>query len=97
MKNKKNLDNILTGMIPGLLIPLITLLIIWKIRYDGGLMEFLATFHHMDMLSKLLSLACLPNLLLFFVFIWTNRIISSRGVIFATLIIAVLMLVLKFA
>jgi len=97
MKNKKSLDSILIGLIPGVIFPLITLLIIWRIRYDGGLVEFLATFQRMGMLSKVLSLATIPNLLLFFVFIWTNRILSARGVIFATLILAALMLVLKLA
>jgi len=97
MKNKKSMDSILIGLIPGLIFPLITLLIIWRIRYDGGLVEFLATFQRMGMLSKVLSLATIPNLLLFFVFIWTNRILSARGVIFATLILAALMLVLKLA
>jgi hypothetical protein len=51
----------------------------------------------MGLLSKLLSLSAIPNLLLFFVFIWTNRPFSARGVIFATLVVALVMLVLKFS
>jgi hypothetical protein len=48
------------------------------------------------MLSKVVSLAAIPNLLLFFLFIWTKRNFSARGVIFATLLLAFVMLILKF-
>ena len=50
----------------------------------------------LGMLSKVLSLAAVPNLLLFFVFIWTHKNFSARGVIFATLLVAFVMLILKF-
>jgi len=73
------------------------LLVIWLVRFDGGLGEFVLSFQQMSMLSKVISLAALPNLLLFFLFIWTNRTFSARGVIFATLVVAMVMLVLKFA
>lgn len=85
------------GLIPGIFLPLTTLIIIWTIKYEGGFFEFLTTFQHLGLLSKIVSLAAIPNLLLFFLFIWTDRTFSSRGVIFATLVLAFLMLVLKFA
>ena len=87
----------LWGLIPGIILPLTTLIIIWIVKYDGGFFEFLTTFQHKGLLSKVVSLAAIPNLLLFFLFIWTDRTFSSRGVIFATLVLAFLMLVLKFA
>jgi hypothetical protein len=95
--SKKRFDTVLTGLIPGLLLPLATLLIIWTVRYEGGLKDFLTSFQQLQMLSKVLSLSTIPNLLLFFLFIWTNRTFSARGVIFATLVVAAVMLVLKFA
>ena len=85
------------GLIPGIFLPLTTLIIIWAVKYDGGFFEFLTKFQHRGLLSKVVSLAVIPNLLLFFLFIWTDRTFSSRGVIFATLVLAFLMLVLKFA
>jgi hypothetical protein len=97
MAKAKKFDTLLTGLIPGLILPIVTLLVIWAVRFDKGLGEFLSSFHAMDMLSKIISLAAIPNLLLFFVFIWTNRVISARGVIFATLLVAMVMLLLKFA
>ena len=85
------------GLIPGIILPTIALIIIWAIKFDGGFFEFLTEFQHSGLLSKVVSLAAIPNLLLFFLFIWTDRTFSSRGVIFATLVLAFVMLVLKFA
>jgi hypothetical protein len=97
MKNERPLDSMAAGLIAGLLLPVATLVGIWLIRYEGGLGEFLRSFQKMGMLSKVISLSTLPNLLLFFACIWTGRNVSARAVIFATLIVALVMLVLKFA
>lgn len=86
----------LTGLIPALVLPVLTLIGFWILKSDRGLWEFLKQFQQMRMLSKVVSLAVLPNLLLFFIFIWTNRNFSARGVIFATLLLAFFMLILKF-
>lgn len=95
MSNKK-FDTLLSGLIPALVLPVLTLLVIWLVKSDGGLREFLVRFQQMKMLSKLVSLAAIPNLLLFFIFIWTNRNFSARGVIFATFLLAFIMVILKF-
>lgn len=97
MKARKRFDTLLTGLIPGMVLPLATVVVIWAIQSDEGLLRFLQKFQHQHILSKLVSLAALPNLLLFFLFIWTDRTFSARGVIFATLLLAFVMLVLKFA
>lgn len=97
MAEIKRLDSMALGLIAGILIPMVTLVIIWLVRYDMGLVEFLSSFQKIGALSKLVSLSVIPNLLLFFVFIWTGRSFSARGVIFATLVVALVMLVLKYA
>ncbi len=97
MASKKRFDTVPIGLILGLVLPLVTMLIIWAIRYEGGLKDFVSDFQQIHMLSKVISLSAIPNLLLFFLFIWTNRIFSARGVIFATLVVAMVMLVIKFA
>ena len=97
MKTEKRFDTLLTGLIPGILLPLATLVIIWILQSEEGLLDFLQKFQQRQILSKLVSLAALPNLILFFLFIWTDRTFSARGVIFATLVLAFVMLVLKFA
>lgn len=87
----------IAGFIPGLILPVAGVVLFWAIRYEGTLFEFLGTFQRLNTLSKILSLAVIPNLLLFFIFIWTDRTFSARGVIFATLVMALVMLVLKIA
>ncbi len=97
MAVSKRFDSVVAGLVTGLLLPFVTLLIFWIIRYDGGPGEFLTSFQRIGMLSKIVSLSVIPNLLLFFLFIWTDRTFSARGVIFATLVVAMVMLVLKFS
>jgi len=97
MKTERILNSMAAGLIAGIILPVISMIVIWLIRYDGGFFEFISHFQRLGMLSKVVSLATIPNLLLFFVCIWTNRNFSARGVIFATLIVAFIMLVLKFA
>jgi hypothetical protein len=91
----KRFDSLLTGLAPALVLPSLTMLCIWLIRSDSPLIEFLTDFQKLHLLSKLISLSVIPNLLLFFLFIWTGRNLSARGVIFATLLLAFLMLILK--
>lgn len=97
MAAERRFDSVLTGLILGLIIPVVTMVIIWVVRFEISLSDFLSSFQQMRVLSKVISLAAIPNLLLFFLFIWTNRPYSARGVIFATLVVAMVMLVLKFA
>jgi hypothetical protein len=93
---EKRFDSMWHGLVSGFLLPPATLVIFWLVKSDLGLWNFLQRFQMLGMLSKVLSLATIPNLLLFFVFIWTRRNFSARGVIFATLVMAFVMLVLKF-
>ena len=92
----KKFNTLLYGRVPGVVLPVLTLLGIWMVKSDSGLMRFLVDFQRMGMLSKMLSLSAIPNLLLFFLFIWTDRNLSARGVVFATLLLAFVMLILKF-
>ncbi|MCD4709802.1 MAG: hypothetical protein K8R52_03080 [Bacteroidales bacterium] len=94
--SEKKFNTVLSGFVPALVIPSLTLLGFWIVKSESTLVEFLVKFQQLHMLSKVMSLSTIPNLLLFFLFIWTNRNFSARGVIFATLLLAFLMLILKF-
>ncbi len=93
--SEKKFNTLLTGLIPALVLPALTLLVFWLIKSDRGFVDFLVYFQEMKMLSKVVSLTAIPNLLLFFLFIWTKRNFSARGVIFATFLLAFVMLILK--
>ena len=72
----------LWGLIPGIILPLTTLIIIWVVKYDGGFFEFLKTFQQKGLLSKVISLAAIPNLLLFFpIYMDRPDIFIQRGYI----------------
>ena len=45
---------------------------------------------------KLISICVFPNLLAFFIFIWTNYLKSARGVLLATFIYAFIIFIGKF-
>jgi hypothetical protein len=97
MKRVEEYNKLLYGLILGILVPAITFFITWKITYDGSIIDYFRSFRQMERLAGLVSLSTIPDLLLFFIFIWLNMYRSARGVIFATFILAFLMLILKFS
>jgi len=94
--SERRFDTLLTGLLPALVLPAMALLGFWIVKSDRGFVDFLVYFQEMKLLSKVVSLLAIPNLLLFFLFIWTKRNFSARGVIFSTFLLAFVMLILKF-
>ena len=85
-----------TGFLPGLVLPVLMLILIWFLKSDLALKDFILDFQRRGTLAKALALTGVPNLLLFYIFIWTKRSYAARGVILATLILAGFSLILKF-
>ena len=95
MKTKVN--NIYLGIILGILVPAITIFLVYKIRFNQyNLEEFFNTFIQRKVLSSLLSLCIIPNLLVFMIFIWLNYLYSARGVLLSTFIIGFIIVGVKF-
>jgi hypothetical protein len=89
-------NSLKTGFIPGILLPLVSLLVFYLYRYsDIPMVEFGRFIFFRDLLSPLISLIILPNLLLFFIFIRKDFLLSARGVLLATFFFAGLIMVLK--
>lgn len=88
-------DKLEIGLVLGLLLPVLAIVILWLFNSEESIFKYLKGFYKVNSIAGLVSLSALPNLLLFFIFIWTNRYRSARGVIFATLIVAAIMLLLK--
>jgi len=91
----RNLNRMYYGFISGLIIPVLFMLIILFVRKDEKtLIDFFDAFYQTGILPKLISICLIPNLLLFFIFIWTNHYKAARGVIlsmfFAGLVIGLL-------
>ena len=61
----------------------------------GSLSRFLTALQLTEMFSSVVSLSALPNLLLFFVFIWTKRNRSAKGVLTAVMLITIMVAYLR--
>jgi hypothetical protein len=96
MKIAEKYDRLAVGLAGGLLLPVLAFLVSWLILSDGPLSQYIERFQNFNRISSLISLSALSNLLLFFLFLWKNMYSSARGVIFATLILAFVMLIVKF-
>lgn len=95
MKSKVN--NIYLGIISGLIIPVISLFLLYKIRFSQfNPEEFINLFLQKKVLSSLLSLCVIPNLLVFMIFIWLNYLYSARGVLLSTFIVGFIIVGVKF-
>ena len=95
MNKIRKFDKLLVGLILGLLLPVLAIVIFWLFNSEESLFYYLKGFYRVNSLAGLISLSAIPNLLLFFIFIWTNRNRSAKGVIFATLIVTLIMLLFK--
>ena len=91
------LNKMYVGFVLGLLVPLMALLI-FNLEAFGHLSagEFLQQLISKKKLSAAISLGLIPNLLVFFIFIWLSYLYSARGVLAATLVFAILALITKY-
>ena len=90
---KPELNSQKTGLIAGIVLPLISFVLFYLFRYrEIPFFEFIRHIHSREILSPLLSLNILPNLILFYLFIRKDYLFSARGVVLATLLFAVIVL-----
>jgi hypothetical protein len=87
---RKKLDNAWFGFAAGMSAPLLTLFIFYLIRYSH--LSFRDFYENIlvanNIITPSISLCVITNLLVFFIFIWTNRNFSARGVLFSTFVYA---------
>ncbi len=89
-------NNLLSGFIPGILLPIVFLsVIIWVRMNDNNFFEYLGSLYQINVLSKIISICLIPNLLLFFLFIWTNKLRSARGVLLSMFVAGLVIVLLK--
>lgn len=98
MKKRRPEIELRIGALAGIIAPLLAALAfyLYNINQYNGLVDFVIQITKLGILTELISLFLVPNLLVFFFFIWRNRIEASKGVIFATLFFGVIMVILKF-
>lgn len=86
----------ISGIIAGVLTPLLVSYLIYRFRYfgDRSFFDFIKAMITLESFGKLMSLSVLPNLLLFFLAIWSERLLAARGVLIATLLFGITMVIL---
>ncbi len=85
-----------TGLIIGLVLPILVMFIFYEFRNMQSFDMFINLVKKAGILTHLISLCVLPNLFVFFIFMWTNRLHSAKGVIGATFIYTFIVLIMKF-
>lgn len=95
MVNRYN--NIRLGAVLGMLAPLLASAVIYIVAFRGmPLGEYLELLVFRKRLSSIVSLSVLPNLMLFFIFIWLNYLYSAKGVLASTFVFAFIVVLTKF-
>ncbi len=88
----------IVGIVIGLIVPLLFSYLLFQGRYQGDLafIDFVKAMFQLHSLGKLVSVSVLPNLLVFFVAIWTERLLAARGIVIATLVYTLATVLLYF-
>lgn len=91
---KKNLDKLWVGLLFRIIVPLFVMLIFYYSSYAYlTVPEFLRRMVFAAIIFKVLSLCAVANLGVFFLFYKTENDRAARGVIFATMIFAILTMI----
>jgi hypothetical protein len=94
---RTRLNNFITGIIAGLLLPFISLCGYWL--YSFKFLNFIPQFFNFlllgRVLSAVLSLCLIPNLGMFFLFINKEYYKTTRGILLSTLVYGFIIVALK--
>jgi hypothetical protein len=91
------LDKFWLGFILAILVPVLTLSITYHHTFGNqNISEFFQFLRDRQIMSKLFSLCVLPNLGLFFLYIWGNFLKGARGVLAATIFVALFVVYVQF-
>ncbi len=85
-------------MLVGLILPIVMSFALYYFLYRGDLMfwPFVHQMVKMGSIGKLLSISVLPNLVVFLIAINKERLLAARGIVTATVLYAILVIVLRF-
>lgn len=95
-RKRNRFDRILTGWLIGTIVPMIIFMITYQVKYsEFEFTVYLKNLWHMKIFLKILSLCVFPNLGFFLLFYRQKYDMAARGVILATFIYAILVLIAK--
>jgi hypothetical protein len=85
------------GLFLGLAVPLLAFFVFYLVRYSNlSLGEFLSVYKNLGILTHIVSLSVIPDLLVFYGFIRKNLLKSARGVLLATFIFTLTVIIIRF-
>jgi hypothetical protein len=97
MRITERYDKQLTGIISGLLFPLMTGLIFWLFSGSHhGLLSYLKTIADADIITHAITLCVFPNVFIFLIFNRFDMLKASRGILGITIAWAVIVFIVKF-
>lgn len=93
----KKYNTVYLGLVSGFLAPVLAFFAYYTWQFhELSFSAFWDILIARGVLAPMFSLSAIPNLLVFFIFIWTDRLYAARGVLAATFIIGAVIVVLKF-
>jgi hypothetical protein len=93
---KINFNTLPIGLLLGLFLPMVMFMAFYGVKFSHlEFMEFVQLMIDRDIIIQIISLCVIVNLLTFFLFIQTHRYYSARGVIMATFIYAIVVVIFK--
>lgn len=90
-------DKMWLGIVLGLLAPMLTMYIYYYVNFSHiAISKFIEHLFAVHIQASLPSLCVVSNLLVFFIFIWSEKYLSARGVLLSTFLYGGLVVYLKF-
>lgn len=90
-------DKMWLGTVLGMIAPMLTMIGYYYYNFSHiSVDKFIDHLFAAHIESKLLSLCVVSNLLVFFIFIWSEKYLSARGVLLATFIYGGVVMYLKY-
>jgi len=94
---RSKFDSPYIGLFLGIFIPVIGMFIFYEALFDTlNITEFFEHLERKNRTPQLISLSVVANLGVFFLYIWRKFYYSARGVIIATFIYTIIVLILKY-
>ncbi len=87
--------DVVIGFFIGVIANLVGMAIYISLFSKEGIMETIRSAFVLNFIGKLVSLGAILNLIIFFVFIKTNQDHKARGVLLATLMAAIIVIINK--
>lgn len=96
IRRRQRFDRILTGFLIGMAVPMIILLITYRVKFsEMPFNDWISNLWQMKILLKLMSLCVFPNLGFFMLFYRNKYDMAARGVIMATFLYSFAVLLAK--